>query len=142
MEKSTSEKWMRMLLSGLFLVYLVLNGMVNRALIIGSSVIGVVLILGWVYTWWADRLDAVEEAKETVSTPSLPPTETYVFRALGMMIKSEGLEMRLRPTDQGYNVTFLANINGVHRMVGKGSARTVSEALSLAEEDFTDKKEA
>lgn len=141
MEKST-EKWMRMLLSGLFLVYLVMNGMVNRSLIIGSIVIGVVLILGWAYIWWGERQDAKELAEEKANMPaiSLPPTETYVFRALGKMMKVDGLEMRLRTTEAGYNVTFLTNVGGLTRMVGKGSAKTISEALSQAEEDFEEKK--
>lgn len=131
-----SEKRMRMFLSLLFLIYLVVHDFFGK---IGFILAGL-LVIGYLVDWYLGRKPKEIIVVEKPRQSSLPPGETYVFRALGQMMRMHQLEMRVRGTEQGWNITFLTSGEGLHRMVGLGSAETISEALAKAEEDFESKR--
>lgn len=127
----------KLLLSGLFLVYLVLDGFRHYL----SFYIAGILILGLFLDWYLERKSISSFYKTGVRMSSIPPQENSIFQLLGNLMRSYGLEMRLRRAEFLWNVTLLKNQDGVVRMVGRGSAPSITEAIMRAEGDFEKRNE-
>lgn len=141
MEKG--ERRLRVLMSGMFIIYLIFQEIVAKDLIVIRLLIVClfIIVMMWHYYLEREEMRNIKPiVKPIVKPTSLPPGEVYVFSELGHLMKENGLEMRIRIAEQGWNVTFLTNEGGVHRIMGRGSGPTITEALGRAEDDFDEKK--
>lgn len=126
----------KLLLSGLFFVFLVIDGFDTiHPRNYASFYLAGILILGLILDWYWSRPNPPDYNKK-VRVSSIPPTENSIFQLLGNLMRSYGLEMRLRRAEFLWNVTLLKNADGITRMVGRGSAPSISEAIMRAEGDF------
>ncbi len=122
----------KILLSGLFLIYLILDGFQRSST---SFYIAGVLVFGYLLEWYLNR------RKENHSRQSYAD-DSILLDSLSNMMKRYELELRLRRADQQrWNVTLLKNHNNVIKMVGHGSAPSISEAIMRAEDDFEKRSE-
>lgn len=122
----------KILLSGLFLIYLILDGFKNYL----SFYLAIVFVIGLFLDWYWGRQKKLQY-DNPVRLSSIPPQENSIFQLLGNLMRSNGLEMRLRRAEFLWNVTLLKNgSDGVTRMVARGSAPSITEAIMRAEGDF------
>ncbi len=126
----------KLLLSGLFFVFLMIEGFTTHPRSYTSFYLAGVLIIGLILDWYWSRPTSSEFYNKKARVSSIPPTENSIFQLLGNAMRSYGLEMRLRRAEFLWNVTLLKNTDGITRMVGRGSAPSISEAIMRAEGDF------
>lgn len=126
----------KIFLSGLFFVYLILDAFQK----ISSLCLALILLLGFLvdsYFW--HRFQQSQKTTDRVS--SIPPQENSIFLLLGNLMRSQGLEMRLRRAEFLWNVTLIKNSEGITHMMARGSAPSISEAIMRAEGDFEKRNE-
>lgn len=122
----------KILLSGLFLIYLILDGFQKSSI---SFYIAGVLVVGCFLEWYLNyRWD--NPVKHACADESL-------LDSLSNLMRRHELELRLRRADhQRWNVTLIKNYkqdsqsSNLIRIVGRGSAPSISEAIMRAEDDF------
>lgn len=127
----------KLLLSGLFLAFLIMEGFDtahprNHT----PFYLAGILIVGLILDWRWGRSTGLPDYNKKIRLSSIPPTENSIFQLLGNLMRSYGLEMRLRRAEFLWNVTLLKNTDGITKMVGRGSAPSISEAIMRAEGDF------
>lgn len=123
----------KFLLSGLFFIYLIMDGY-NSHFNYSSFYLAALLTVGLILDWYWTRRNPLYDRSVRIS--SIPPMENNIFQLLGNLMRSNELEMRLRRAEFLWNVTLLKNDGGITRMVGRGSAPSISEAIMRAEGDF------
>lgn len=117
----------QVLLSGLFLIYLILEGIQKKNFI--CFYLAAILIIGMAIEYFQLGKTKSLETKEE-------KPEEGIYISLSHLMKDHSLEMRVRRAPSSWNVTFLRGLNGIIWIVGKGSASTISEAIMRAEDDF------
>lgn len=124
----------KFLLSGLFLIYLIIDGYYSRFNY--SFYLAAILLGGLLINWYYGARRHYPSYDKSVRISSIPAIETDIIQLLGHLMRSNELEMRLRRAEFLWNVTFLKNTEGVTRILGRGSAPSISEAIMRAEGDF------
>jgi len=119
----------KIFLSGLFFIYLVADGFKNHL----SFYLGGILALGFFTEWYYNRNP---KYIREITLSSIPPQENKIFQLLGNLMRSHSLEMRLRRAEFLWNVTFIKTESSIVRMMGRGTAPSISEAIMRAEGDF------
>lgn len=125
----------KLLLSGLFFIYLIIDGFGTSHFSYFSFYLAAILIVGLVLDWyWTHHKNP--QYNKSVRISSIPPIENNIFQLLGNLMRNNALEMRLRRAESLWNITLLKTTNGITRMMGRGSAPSISEAIMRAEGDF------
>lgn len=124
----------KFLFSGLLLIQLFFLGAQNVVFFYLAGI----LVLGLIADQYL-QYRAAPVAADRVS--SIPPEENSIFQLLGNLMRTQELEMRLRRAEFLWNVTLLKHTHGLTRMVGRGSAPSISEAIMRAEGDFEKRHE-
>lgn len=118
----------KILLSGLFLIYLILDGFQKSSI---SFYIAGVLVVGCFLEWYLNcRRD----------NPTEHVYDDSLLDSLSSLMRRYELELRLRRADhQRWNVTLIKNHkkdSNIIKIVGRGSAPSIPEAIMRAEDDF------
>lgn len=114
----------KILLSGLFFIYLILDGFTKNSI---SFYIAVLLAIGIGLDWYLTYREKSSTTEET---------EDDIISPLSDLMRGNGLEMRVRQSNAQWNVTFIKIKEKVVHIVGKGSAPSIAEAIVRAENDF------
>jgi hypothetical protein len=119
----------KILLSGLFLIYLILDGFQKSSI---SFYIAGVLIVGCLLEWYLNY------RQENPLKPVY--VDESLLDSLSSLMRRYELELRLRRADhQRWNVTLIKNHkkdSNIIKIVGRGSAPSIPEAIMRAEDDF------
>jgi hypothetical protein len=122
----------KILLSGLFLIYLILDGFQKSSI---SFYIAGVLIVGCLLEWYLNY------RQENPLKPVY--VDESLLDSLSSLMRRYELELRLRRADhQRWNVTLIKNCkqdsrhSNLVKIVGRGSAPSIPEAIMRAEDDF------
>ena len=119
----------KILLSGLFLIYLILDGFQKNSI---SFYVAIVLVVGCFLEWYLTRRQVTPLESQIHSSD-----DNTLLDSLSHLMRRHELELRLRRVDhQRWNVTLLKSSQGIIRMVGRGSAPSIIEAVMRAEDDF------
>jgi hypothetical protein len=120
----------KILLSGIFFVYLIFNGFSSSNYI--SFYLAGILVIGLIWEWVVSgKVNLIPRVS------SIPPQDNRIFLLLSELMRKNGLEMRLRMTENyHWNVSFIKHMDGITRIMGKGSAPLITEAIMRAEGDF------
>lgn len=121
----------KILLSGLFLIYLILDGFQKSSI---SFYIAGVLVVGYFLEWYLNYCR---------DNPIKHIYDDSLLDSLSSLMRRYELELRLRRADhQRWNVTLIKNYkqdsqsSNIIRIVGRGSAPSIPEAIMRAEDDF------
>lgn len=136
MDDNNNERPFKMVLGGVFLVFLVLQGVAVKEMTYPCIFVGLLLIAGYILNWGVSWQKKREREKFEAS---FGVGESGGLAEVAGVVSEHKLEVRIRKNTCLWDVTLFSTEDKLHRMVGKGRGETMTEALEGARKDFTSK---